>query len=861
MMAPEPGIARLIASLADRYAIERELGTGGMATVYLARDLRHDRHVALKVLRPELGAVLGGERFLAEIRITAQLQHPHILTLIDSGKTEGLLWYSLPYVGGETLHDRLAREGQLSIAETIRIARQVASALDFAHARGVIHRDVKPQNILLFEGEAMLADFGIALAVREAGGDRLTQTGLSLGTPEYMSPEQASGDRRLDARTDVYSLGAVVYEMLAGDPPFSGRNAQAIIAKLMTETPTRLRAIRSTVSPATDDAVARALSKVPADRFESAGAFTQALDGAATMGAGGGRRRIRRWALGAVGLGALVVTAAIWASTRANTPTGLLPVFDHRQITFVGGAFAPALSPDGSRVAFAVRRCDSSCTIEVQIQDVDGGAPLTLLRGVPGIFSLEWSPSSRHLLALGTIEGHYGSHLIPTLGGGSAFLGCCWATFWPRGDSIIVVRGSFDEDSTTAAFATLDGVMRDSIRLPSHAWVAAPLHGGALLGVGRLFRDAIQFETIDHGGNRLDSLRMPVGQEGMMGGHAGAMYFVRAETRGASVETHRWHVDSEGRFSSPDTFAIDVGRHPFWIPRPIADGRFAFSRGPDERALWVVPMKEALRPALKPASRVAHSTAFLQGQISPDGQWILVTRPAARQGMQRVTVVPTAGGAEIRVAEGEITAQGWSPDGDILLAEAASSGTSVTRFEIASRTRRQLAVVPDGGVGDIALLGDGTLLWVPGDHRPFRLAQPGQSPRSLDLPPWIVTIVGFDVSPDGTQLVVSGWIPGFDTIAVATVRLDEGSWTREWKAVAEYATVRWLRDGSVLVFSNATRLATEVYRLRPGGATQRLGILPGLTVGADASRDGSRILVTTSEFRGDVWIARLGTPR
>src|SRR5437667_417969 len=210
---------RLTAALAGRYAIERELGAGGMATVYLARDLKHDREVGLKVLRPELAAVLGAARFLQEIRISARLDHPHILTLIDSGESEGFVWYVLPYVRGESLRNKLTREQQLSIEETVRIATQVASALDYAHRHGVIHRDIKPENILLHEGEAMLADFGIALAVREAGGPRLTESGLSLGTPQYMSPEQATGGRELDARSDVYSLAAVVYEMPAGEPP------------------------------------------------------------------------------------------------------------------------------------------------------------------------------------------------------------------------------------------------------------------------------------------------------------------------------------------------------------------------------------------------------------------------------------------------------------------------------------------------------------------------------------------------------------------------------------------------------------------------------------------------------------------
>src|SRR5213593_1791199 len=252
---------RVRASLAGRYTIERELGRGGMATVYLARDLKHDRPVALKVLRPELAAVLGAERFLREIRLTAQLQHPHILTLIDSGEADDFLYYVMPYVEGESLRQRLEREGQLPLDEALRITRAIASALDFAHGRGVIHRDIKPENIMLHQGEPMVADFGIALAVSSAGRERLTETGLSLGTPAYMSPEQASAEPKLDGRTDQYSLACVLYEMLAGEPPYTGPTAQAIIAKRFSEPVPHLGVVRA-VPPGLELAVTRALAKV-----------------------------------------------------------------------------------------------------------------------------------------------------------------------------------------------------------------------------------------------------------------------------------------------------------------------------------------------------------------------------------------------------------------------------------------------------------------------------------------------------------------------------------------------------------------------------------------------------------------------
>ena len=249
-----------------------------MATVYLAQDVRHDRKVALKVLRPELAAILGGERFLAEIKTTANLQHPHILSLFDSGEAGGLVFYVMPYVEGESLRDRLTREKQLPVEEAIRIAREVADALEYAHQRGVVHRDIKPENILLHGGHALVADFGIALAAsRSEGGTRMTETGMSLGTPHYMSPEQAMGEREITPRADIYALGCVLYEMLTAEPPFTGATAQAIIARVMTEEPRSLMLQRHTVPAHVEAAVRTALEKLPADRFGSAAAFAEAL--------------------------------------------------------------------------------------------------------------------------------------------------------------------------------------------------------------------------------------------------------------------------------------------------------------------------------------------------------------------------------------------------------------------------------------------------------------------------------------------------------------------------------------------------------------------------------------------------------
>ena len=270
-------ITRLNTALEGRYEIEREIGEGGMATVYLARDLRHERQVAVKVLRPELAAVVGAERFLAEIKTTANLQHPHILPLHDSGEADGFLFYVMPYVAGESLRERLDREHQLSVPEAVQIGRTLAQALDYAHREGVVHRDIKPANVLMLDGTPVLSDFGIALAVGAAGGGRLTETGLSLGTPHYMSPEQATGDPHVGPASDIYSLGCVLYEMLAGEPPHRGPTAQAVLANILAGDIEPVTRHRPGVRANVDGAIRQSLQTVPADRFSSAEAFAQAL--------------------------------------------------------------------------------------------------------------------------------------------------------------------------------------------------------------------------------------------------------------------------------------------------------------------------------------------------------------------------------------------------------------------------------------------------------------------------------------------------------------------------------------------------------------------------------------------------------
>lgn len=499
---------RLNAALEGRYRIERELGTGGMATVFLADDLKHDRKVALKVLKPELAAVLGAERFVVEIKTTAALQHPHILPLFDSGTADSFLFYVMPYIQGETIREKLNRETQFGVDEAVRIAREVADALDYAHRHGVIHRDIKPENLLLHDGRAMVMDFGIALAVSAAAGGRMTETGLSLGTPHYMSPEQATAEKDLTPRADVYSLATVLYEMLTGNPPHVGASAQQIIMKIITESVQPVTVHRKSVPPHVAAALSRALEKLPADRFESAKAFRDALgsEGYAyataaagltsvtTAGAADRFFRSRRaliggWALAVVAgaaagagwlrrtpeppfrrvdlsFGALVPTQPGWvavssdgamlaaAGTIGNDPAIYVRHLDgdadFRKVPGTENGSWPAFSPDNQWIVF--RRITDRSLVKV---NVNGGGAVTLVTGgVLDPYAPHWGDDGRIVFSGPTGNGIVSSSggdgkLLPKVAGRMPFL-------LPDGSGVLFSSGSsvllyeFESDSSIA---------------------------------------------------------------------------------------------------------------------------------------------------------------------------------------------------------------------------------------------------------------------------------------------------------------------------------------------------------------------------------------------------------------------------
>ncbi len=400
----------------ERYRLIRPIGEGGMATVWLAADPAHEREVAVKLLRAELAVGMGADRFLREIRLTARLQHPHILPLLDSGALpDGRLCYVMPFVDGVSLRQRLEESGALPLDEALRLAGEVAGALGYAHAEGIVHRDVKPENILLSRGHALVADFGIAAATRLPAGERITMTGTSLGTPRYMAPEQAAGDPNVDARADVFALGCVTYEMLAGVPAFDGANPTAVLAAKLADRPPRIRARRAEVPEAVDEVLARAMAADPARRFPDAGAFTAAL----AAGAAVTPPRRRSYAIAAIALAAVALVGAAAIALRGR-PTAAPAATQVRKLTASGDVRSVAPSPDGRSFAWVA---DSGRTVWVQ-DTTPGAQPRRILAlGDSGkLLDLDWQDAAQPLVALGRWGGAAGFFEVPLTGGTPALV-------------------------------------------------------------------------------------------------------------------------------------------------------------------------------------------------------------------------------------------------------------------------------------------------------------------------------------------------------------------------------------------------------------------------------------------------------
>lgn len=673
-------ISRLTVSLSSRYAIEREIGEGGMATVYLARDLRHDRHVALKVLKPDLGAVLGVERFLSEIKVTANLQHPNLLPLFDSGEADGLLYYVMPFVEGESLRSRLDREKQLPIEEAIRISIAIANALGYAHSHGVIHRDLKPENILLQAGQPVIADFGIALAVSKAGGNRITQTGLSLGTPAYMSPEQATGDRVIDARSDIYSLGAMTYEMLTGEPPHTGNTSQAVIARMLTEKPRPIRTTRAAVPEYVETTVQRALEKLPADRFSDVREYSEGLKGRgdftgpATVTAGTPKTVPTRRAWTArltdplvLSLAALSVVLAGVAAMRGRnaaattrpvrfvlaTPDSARPVvnspwpgaittdgstivyygrspqgdalyvqntdqLDARLIPGTVGATQPIFSPDGSWLAFELNG-------KLKKVRLDGSAPINVA-DAGSQNGADWT--TRDEIVFGAELTYHGLSRVSASGGtlqefvrpdsSKGETDYLWPIAFPDGKLVVFTVWSGSLASAKLATVALGG--RDVIPLGIPAIRPLAVIGRTLVYVQS--DGAVMAVVLDKSGRHTQGTPVPVLDPVQVGQglNGNSEIFV---SKGGALLTSRGGADSRIAWITQDgkVTPLSPESRQFGTPRLSPDGsRIAVSiQEADKSAIWIYDI------ATGTFSRLSSPEAATSPSWTPDGNSVVYT--------------------------------------------------------------------------------------------------------------------------------------------------------------------------------------------------------------------------------------------
>lgn len=862
---------QLAAILTDRYRIERQLGQGGMATVYLADDLKLERQVALKVLRPELGAVLGTDRFLAEVKITARLDHPHILTLIDSGVAGGLLYYVLPYVRGESLRDLLNREQQLGIEQALAITKHIASALDYAHRQGVVHRDIKPENILLQEGEAMLADFGIALAVQESGGNRLTETGLSLGTPQYMSPEQATGDRDLDARSDLYSLAAVLYEMLVGDPPMQGKTVQAVIAKLLTEQPTHIRTVRPTVSEVVDAAVQKALSKVPADRFASAGDFVKALEAApapATSAPSAASRPQPRsravMAAGIVGavamLGAIVMLGAKQRFGGEGTSAALR---DRTQLTFTGKIYSPTLSADGKQLAYFTRTCKGpECSYSVDVQDVGSTVTRHILDGITTANGLEWSPDRRNLIVGGVLGGRGGSFIVSALGGSPTLLTPGLATFFAGGDSLLIAP-AFKTDSTFYVRVTgLTGAVRDSIR------VAGPGVGiGALSsvpGTTRIVAMVFQpphglWQVLDRDGKVTDKL-VNACTCGGMAAHD-AIWMTRAGPTAAEAVVRVALDPNTGKLATrQDT--IYSGR--FTNLSVTSDGtQMAVDDGSTTSSVIAIGLPELLKGTVPSGAPLMQASNNVSASVSPDGARLLMSRnvPGANGSDElRLSVAPFGGGAETPVnVSGRVRGAGWADSVTLMTVAFTPKGTRIALMDVRTGAAGRALDVPDSGRVRATPLPNGWA-WIPKNRDRVIVEQNGAR-HEIPKPAWFDGLNEVHASPDGTKLLIVGWgSPTSDTLRVDVVPVSGGASAQWFSRFGDSMAATWLADGSIVVRLWTRPEAVELLKVTAPNQVQSLGLVPHLAGDLTVSADLKRATVGWQETRGDAWMYRVVKP-
>ena len=877
----------LRSALADRYTVERELGQGGMATVYLARDRKHERPVAIKVLRPELGSALGAERFLREIQTTAALRHPNILPLFDSGATDpgpdGLLYYVMPLVEGESLRARLDRERKLPIDDALRITEEVAAALSYAHGRGIIHRDIKPENILLENGRAIVADFGIARAVTTDGGTALTQTGLVLGTPVYMSPEQGMGESDVDGRTDQYALGCVLYEMLAGEPPYTGATAMAIVAKRLMEPVPKIRTLRDTVPESVATALSRALATTPVDRFADVAAFARALVAAEAVSPQptqpSAPRRQRGGLKAAVAAAVVLALGALWfgISRAAPFPT----VGTTSQLTRDPALeLDPALSPDGSMIAYAQ---GTPTKLQVYVQPVTGGRPMALTTDTADSFRAPvWSPNGRSI----AFQGKDGVWVAPAGGGAPRRVAQVDTALMSVGSvSVSAVTGlSWSHDGTRLAYTTFEPVVSlvpvapggETVRIqtpPTQAFPASPAWSpdGKWVAVA-VSNSQFVFGTgyLGNTGNSTILLIPTAGgsaipvtdgaslnQSPQWSPDSRALYWV--SDRGGNRDVYRVRLASTGSPVRPvERLTTGLDAHSISLARN--GSALAYSVFRTHSNISSVPV-----PAAGPVVSAAKGTPLTSGrqtienvEVSTDGQWLVFD--SDRGGNADLYRMPAVGGEPVRItsdAGGDFSAV-WSRDGRRIAFHTLRSGfrhvytmnadgTGLVQRTLGQANELDPTWSPDGSALGFQSVRNGQntlrVMSLSGKDSSRVVSTTGDFLRWSPTGPWLAYHAA-----DGLRLVAA---TGGPSRLLVDNAVDGG----------DAFLAAWAPDGKTIYYLSRRRTGWAIRSVPTAGGTSRGLVDFGDPASQPArygfSTDGRRFYLTMGSSESDVWVMRL----